>query len=628
MDDIEINYNVNGCFDTDVSDASYQWYLDSINIPQSSYHNSDDKVKVELLDSGVSYVSSLENVNHIDLTDEEVNLLYNDNNGHGTALAGIICADPNSGDITGINPNVDLYSVKVLDHNLQAPISKIIEGIYWGIENDIDIINMSFGTTVYSETLHNAIKDAKNSGILLIASAGNNVEEGVLYPAAFQEVIAVGSTDNNGELVSDYANGDKVEVLAPGTKIISTGIWDGFISGSGTSLSTAQITGVASRLLEAEGANADNVRELLKITGKTVENTNAKLVDYEYASSCQNEFFDDFMNGETDDCKYNNDGVIETYGTDTIVNGMWYNDTHEFLVNNSNNYNEENNGISLSTEHLRCVLYGAKNSDAFKKIYQEEYYTEYSDGDPEEYKGLHGLGAYSINVKALWKYANYIGAGKTTTEAYDSTWSFLTAAERKALWKVEYPNSNLDEVPVKYKTGGVLRTAGAFLRWVKHNKPELRNTDLKEKYLVIGLLFHLVGDIYAHRTLVPAYTFENAKNNATNYASGNSSDFASYLVKTDFSWDSFYNKYSDGTTLTFVSITGKITNQDYKGDTSRYEDNPKFCRERLNAALRSSRKLLREVITDVDPNGNVIHQQKNVSLRYFSEYNARLSENS
>ena len=75
--------------------------------------------------------------------------------------------------IKGIAPNVELYSIKVLDENNEAPVSRIIQGIYKCIEEKVDIINMSFGTVNKSEALEKAIKAAKDAGILMIASAGN-----------------------------------------------------------------------------------------------------------------------------------------------------------------------------------------------------------------------------------------------------------------------------------------------------------------------------------------------------------------------------------------------------------------------------------------------------------------------
>ena len=113
---------------------------------------------------------------------------------------------------------MELYSAKVLDNKNVAPLSRIIEAINWAIEEKVNIINMSFGTTANSQALYNAIKKADDAGILLIASAGNN--ETVEYPAKYEEVVAVGSRNAEGELSEQSASGDELEVVAPGNRFL------------------------------------------------------------------------------------------------------------------------------------------------------------------------------------------------------------------------------------------------------------------------------------------------------------------------------------------------------------------------------------------------------------------------
>ncbi len=129
--------------------------------------------------------------------EDEISVIYEDISGHGTSVAGIIAAKDNDEGITGINPYVQLYSARILDENKQAPASRVVAAIDWAIEQDVDIINISFGTTVDSEEIHAAIRRAYDAGILIVAAAGNN---GVVeYPAAYDEVVAVGAVDAKGE---------------------------------------------------------------------------------------------------------------------------------------------------------------------------------------------------------------------------------------------------------------------------------------------------------------------------------------------------------------------------------------------------------------------------------------------
>ncbi len=105
--------------------------------------------------------------------EDEVSILYEDGSCHGTSVADVIAALDNGEGITGINPQVLLYSARVLDSENRAPVSRVVEAIDWAISQDVDIINLSFGTTVDSPALRAAIQRAYNANILLVAAAGN-----------------------------------------------------------------------------------------------------------------------------------------------------------------------------------------------------------------------------------------------------------------------------------------------------------------------------------------------------------------------------------------------------------------------------------------------------------------------
>lgn len=159
----------------------------------------NEKVKVAVLDSGIDMYGDIDVSESVNFVEDEQDILpvFQDLTGHGTSIAGIIAANKNDNGITGINPNVELYSVKVFDMNNEAPMSRIIEGINWCVEHNVDIIKMSFGTSRYSEILEEAIRYADKNGILMIAAAGNrgtvDSKDCIDYPAAYEEVLSVGS---------------------------------------------------------------------------------------------------------------------------------------------------------------------------------------------------------------------------------------------------------------------------------------------------------------------------------------------------------------------------------------------------------------------------------------------------
>ncbi|QHQ59506.1 S8 family serine peptidase [Anaerocolumna sedimenticola] len=176
---------------------------------------TDSKVKVAIIDSGVDYSEDVDVYMRKNFIpgEDDVSIIYEDGLGHGTSVSGIIAAKDNDIGITGINPDVELYSAKVLDRNNTAPVSRVVEAIYWAIDNDVNIINISFGTTHESAALEQAIQDAYDAGILLIAAAGNNGT--IEYPAAYDEVIAVGSVDSKGKRSKGSATGEDLELMAP-----------------------------------------------------------------------------------------------------------------------------------------------------------------------------------------------------------------------------------------------------------------------------------------------------------------------------------------------------------------------------------------------------------------------------
>ena len=198
--------------------------------------NKRDKknpVKIAILDSGVDYNTDMNIKETISLVpgEEEMNPLFMDATGHGTSVAGLVAAKDNKEGITGTDPYAEIYSIRVLDDNNCSPISRVVEGIYMAIDKKVDIINMSFGINTYSESLEKAIKDASKAGIIVVAAAGNtgkvcDTEIGttVQYPAAFDEVIAVGSVDKRGEVVATSARGDELDLVAPGELVRSTGM--------------------------------------------------------------------------------------------------------------------------------------------------------------------------------------------------------------------------------------------------------------------------------------------------------------------------------------------------------------------------------------------------------------------
>jgi subtilisin family serine protease/flagellar hook assembly protein FlgD len=224
------------------------------------------KIKIAVIDTGIS--------NHPDLkvsggvTYVEGTTSFKDDNGHGTHVAGTIAALHNKIGVVGAASKSDIYAVKVLNKNGSGSISQVIQGIEWAIENQMNIISMSLGSTQYSRALHEVIIDANKNGILVIAAAGNsgNRENSLLYPAQYPEVLSVGATDKNHSRANFSSTGPELDVVAPGVDILSTTSDGEYGVLSGTSMATPHVTGAAATIWSQDSnlTNEDVIHKLIQ----------------------------------------------------------------------------------------------------------------------------------------------------------------------------------------------------------------------------------------------------------------------------------------------------------------------------------------------------------------------------
>jgi subtilisin family serine protease len=206
----------------------------------------------------------------------------NDDNGHGTAVAGIVAALANTKGVVGVGPDVDLYAVKVLNKQGSGFYSDIIAGIDWTITNGMDVNNYSFGGPGDSQALHEIIIKAsqptltKPHGIVQVAAAGNSGpdENTVRYPAKYPETIAVGATNSGDGIASFSSRGPELDVTAPGVQITTLAKGDKFSSfycttGDGTSFAAPHVTGAAALIIDKNpNLTPAEVQILLQSTAK------------------------------------------------------------------------------------------------------------------------------------------------------------------------------------------------------------------------------------------------------------------------------------------------------------------------------------------------------------------------
>lgn len=175
---------------------------------------------------------------------------WDDDNGHGTHVAGIIAAVDNEIGVVGVAPGASLYGVKVLDRTGSGYISHVIAGLEWAVANGMDIVNMSLGLNEDVQAFEEACDAAAAAGVLLVAAAGND-GGAVDYPAAYTSVTAVAATDSGDVRASWSSYGPEVDIAAPGVAIESTWNDGGYEVISGTSMATPHVVGTLALVLES-----------------------------------------------------------------------------------------------------------------------------------------------------------------------------------------------------------------------------------------------------------------------------------------------------------------------------------------------------------------------------------------
>ncbi len=178
---------------------------------------------------------------------------FEDDNGHGTHVAGIAAAVGNDGNgIAGIAWAASILPIKVLDASGSGTSASVSCGIQTGANFATSnpgmrlVENLSLGGPGYSQLMKDAVDSALQSNALVIAAAGNDGKATVLFPAGYPGVIAVGAITPTNERATFSTYGSQLSVVAPGVDIYSTYLGGSFRYLSGTSMATPHVTGVAS----------------------------------------------------------------------------------------------------------------------------------------------------------------------------------------------------------------------------------------------------------------------------------------------------------------------------------------------------------------------------------------------
>lgn len=478
----------------------YEWNIQAINAENLSEEiETQDKVKIAILDSGVDRISNVDVADSICLVSEESQItpMFEDMTGHGTAIASIIAGDGEDG-IRGINPNAEIYSVKVLDKNNTAPVSRIIKGIYWCIDNDIDIINMSFGTNRYSPALEQAVKAAYNSGILMIGAAGNNAGD-VEYPAAFDEVMAVGSVNPEAQ-ISDFSNtGEELEIAAPGEKIKASGFFCGTIVTHGTSISVPHVVGVASLLWEKDTSKSNEfIRQLINYSAKNIENTDeCGLVDANYALCIYDVFVDNFDNklltvndlvipeNNQDPTKFESINEDENY-----VEGLWKGEDHKQPIS------DVYEGLNISTDDVTVIKLGAVYPDIADELQTATPHPQWHG----YYEGCNYIGCYQLVQR--------IGKGAGNIDSYTNN-NPIPGLSQYDYLKIKNCFGKNSETFCGKSYASIINSVSLYDEYDMSTEAGRKQAARYRRCFIYGLSMHIMADTFAHS----AYTVNGEKIN-------------------------------------------------------------------------------------------------------------------
>ena len=226
----------------------YQWNLPLIETEAGwRITQGDETVKIAVVDTGVD-------LEHPDLA-RRLTKGYNalndsdqadDDNGHGTHVAGIIASEVNNHEgvagITWFNP---IIPVKVMGEEGYGSTFDIAKGIIWATDQGADVINLSLGNYQHSDMLKDAIDYAYRKDVVMVAASGNDNSSQPSYPAAYPEVLSVAAVDNYGERAPFSNYGDYIDVAAQGVQIASAYFNKQYAALSGTSMAAPHVAGLA-----------------------------------------------------------------------------------------------------------------------------------------------------------------------------------------------------------------------------------------------------------------------------------------------------------------------------------------------------------------------------------------------
>jgi len=240
------------------------WALRSFKIKKLHQYTKGKNVKVLVCDTGCSH----RDIHPVKLKDFTGKNNPKDYVGHGNHVSGIIGAD---GKFLGIAPECELYVAKVLGDDGTGSYKWLANGLEWGLEQDVDIVNLSLGGEVEDQTIKEICDEYDRQGKIIFCAAGNSNDQ-IDFPGKLQSTIAVGAVNKSWQKAYFSDFGPRLIVMAPGVELLGPYLNNGYARLTGTSMASPIVASIAAlkKSLQPD-LNKEKCIEYFKKTCRDIE---------------------------------------------------------------------------------------------------------------------------------------------------------------------------------------------------------------------------------------------------------------------------------------------------------------------------------------------------------------------
>jgi serine protease len=268
-----------------------QWNFQMVKAEEAWEVTKGKGAVVAVIDTGVAYKDTRQGKRARDFGNTEFvpgydfvnrNDMPNDDQGHGTHVSGTIAeSTDNREGVAGLAFEAKIMPLKVLSASGSGRTNDIAEAIRWAADHGANVINMSLGGPFPDSLMSSACEYAHKKGVTIVCAAGNSGREGVGYPAAYKDCIAVSAVGPKGDLSFYSSWGRQVAIAAPGGDKQVGGdaggilqntmmpgengqVEDDYFAFQGTSMASPHVAAVAALIVSQGVKNPDDVKAVLE----------------------------------------------------------------------------------------------------------------------------------------------------------------------------------------------------------------------------------------------------------------------------------------------------------------------------------------------------------------------------